>query len=113
MVFLAAEKICVTSSTSMGNEISADGGGFVDAVFQWNDIRSAGTGQQQPTTAFISVDNSAEIPAKRGGEPLRVKISARSVISMRVISVQSGGTMGTCYVPVERIREKKMGSIAV
>ncbi|CAD7976512.1 unnamed protein product [Amoebophrya sp. A25] len=93
----------------MGNEFSSSS--VVDAVLQFNDIRSAGYGPQQPTTSFISVDNSPETALKRGGEPLQLRLTRRSVISIRVVSANGTTAVGSCYIPVERVQEKGLGLV--
>ena len=58
----------------MGNEISIGGHEPVEAKLQFNDIRTVSADSVYgASTAFVSVDNSAEVPLKRAGEPLTLR----------------------------------------
>mmetsp|Transcript_15476 Transcript_15476/g.38339 ORF Transcript_15476/g.38339 Transcript_15476/m.38339 type:complete len:508 (-) Transcript_15476:401-1924(-) len=102
----------------MGNEFSAfrTSDGIVEAVLQFNDIRDVSPQQlnhlsKQPDTAFVSVDGSVESVLKRGAETgLRLRLTAKSVISIRVVSV-TGAVVGVCYVPIGNVQEKGLGLV--
>ncbi|CAD7958732.1 unnamed protein product [Amoebophrya sp. A120] len=72
-------------------------------------------------TAYVSVDNSPEVPLHRGADPLWVKLTLRSIVQIRIVAtITSGGspqmitqqrTVGVCHVPVAKVEQRRLGMV--